>query len=180
MFIILFIFFLLSFIYTEDHPIQVYHLYRSINNARFKLHFQEKPDRHQNIRLKLVNNNTTLNLNTTSYFINILAPPYVSTWFATGGHIKKTIKHIGLTKNHQKTLERMWHTVNRCKEMELQYTGGNITKHFGQPYLKKKSDELNILADEVETILTCTTQPIWSTVISTTDILMQFVSPLSI
>ena len=40
--------------------------------------------------------------------------------------------------------------VNRCKEMELQYTGKNITKHFGQPYLYKNLDELNILADMTE------------------------------
>ena len=50
--------------------------------------------------------------------------------------------------------------VNRCKEMELQYTGGNITKHFGQPYLLLNSDELNILADAMEKILACATQPI--------------------
>ena len=62
----------------------------------------------------------------------------------------KTIKHPGLTKHRQKTVERTWHMVGRCKEMELQYTGENITKHFGQPYLLKNTDELNILADAME------------------------------
>ena len=43
--------------------------------------------------------------------------------------------------------------VNRCKDMEQQYIGKNITKHFGQPYLLKFSDELNILADVMENYL---------------------------
>ena len=51
---------------------------------------------------KLVNNNITLNLNIASYFISILASPYGSTWFSTGGTKTKTIKHLGLTKHHQK------------------------------------------------------------------------------
>ena len=40
--------------------------------------------------------------------------------------------------------------VNRCKELEQEYTGGNCTRHFGQPYLLSNSDELNILADVIE------------------------------
>ena len=39
-----------------------------------------------------VNNNTTLNLNIASYFLNILASPDVSIWFTTGGPIKKNNK----------------------------------------------------------------------------------------
>ena len=34
--------------------------------------------------------------------------------------------------------------------MELLFTGKNITKHFGQPYLLKNPDELNILAYAME------------------------------
>ena len=34
--------------------------------------------------------------------------------------------------------------------MELHHTGNNITKHFGQPYLLKNPDELNILEDAME------------------------------
>ena len=34
--------------------------------------------------------------------------------------------------------------------MEQQYTGKNITKNSGQPYLLKNPDELNILANAVE------------------------------
>ena len=64
---------------------------------------------------KLVNNNTTMNMNIDSYFLNILASSYVLTWFTTGGPITKTIKNLGLTKHSQKTVERMCHMVNRCK-----------------------------------------------------------------
>ena len=71
---------------------------------------------------KLVNNKTTHNLNIASYFLNILASPDVSTWFATGGPITKTIKLLGLTKHLQNTVERTCHMVNGCKEIELQYT----------------------------------------------------------
>ena len=64
---------------------------------------------------KLVNNNTNLNLNIASYFLNILAPPDVLTWFTTGAPITKTIKRLGLTKHHRKKVERTWHMVNWCK-----------------------------------------------------------------
>ena len=62
----------------------------------------------------------------------------------------KKNKHPGLTKNHQKKVKRTWHMVNRCKEMELQYTGKNSTRHFGKPYLLSNTDELNIIADAMK------------------------------
>ena len=40
--------------------------------------------------------------------------------------------------------------VNKCKEMEQEYTGNNCTRHLGQPYLLSNPDELNILADAME------------------------------
>ena len=55
---------------------------------------------------KLVNNNTTLNLNTASYFIDILAPPDESTWNTTGGPITNTINNLGLTKHRRNIAER--------------------------------------------------------------------------
>ena len=71
---------------------------------------------------KLVNNNTTLNLNIASYFINVLVSPDVLTWYTTDGPMKKTINCLGLTKHHRRTVERTWLTVNKCKDMELRYT----------------------------------------------------------
>ena len=94
-----------------------------------------------------MNKNTVLNLNIASYSLNILASPYVSTWYTTVGPIDKTIKHIGLTRHHQKTVERTWHMVNKCKEMEQEYTGNNDTRNLNPPYLLLNLDELNILAD---------------------------------
>ena len=40
--------------------------------------------------------------------------------------------------------------VNKCKEMEQDYTGNNCTRHLGQPYLLSNPDELNSLADAME------------------------------
>ena len=94
-----------------------------------------------------------MNLNTDSYFLDILPSPDVLTWSTTFVAISRTIKHLGLTKHHQKIAEITWRMVNRWKEMELQYTGKTITKHFGQPYLLKFSDELNILEGAMETRL---------------------------
>ena len=97
-----------------------------------------------------MNKNTLLNLNIASYFLDILASPDVPTWSTTGGPINKPIKHHGQTIHHRKTVERTWHMVNRCKEMEQDYTGKNCTRHLGQPYLLSNPDELNILGDETE------------------------------
>ena len=49
--------------------------------------------------------NTLVNLNIASYFLNILVSLDVSKWFTTGIPINKTIKYIGLTRHHQKTVE---------------------------------------------------------------------------
>ena len=98
----------------------------------------------------LANKNTLLNLNTASYFLNILASQDVSTWSTTGGNINKTIKRLGLTRHHRKTVERTWNMVNECKEMEQEYTGNNCKRHLNPPYLLSNLDELNILADSME------------------------------
>ena len=127
-----------------------------------------------------MNKNTLLNLNIAFYFPNILSFPDVSTWFTKGGTITKKIKHLGLTKHNQNTVERTWHMVNRCKEMEQEYTGNNCTRNLGQPYLLSNPDELNIIADAMEKNWASATQPISSIFISTTKVLMQRVSPLLI
>ena len=90
------------------------------------------------------------NLNITSYFPNILDSPDVLIWFATGGTITKTINNLFLTKHQRKTTERTGRMVNRCKEMEQEYTVNNCTRHLGQPYCLSNLDELNILADAMK------------------------------
>ena len=87
-----------------------------------------------------MNKNKILNLNIASYFLKILAYPDVSTWSTTGGPINKTIKHLGLTKHHQKTVERKWYMVNKCKEMEQEYTVNIDTRNFNPPYLLSNLD----------------------------------------
>ena len=100
---------------------------------------------------KLVNKNKILNLNIASYYLNVLVSPDASTWSTTGGPINKTIKLLGLSRNHRKTVERTWHMVNKCKEMEQQHTGNNnVTRHLNPPYLVSNVDELNILANSME------------------------------
>ena len=65
-----------------------------------------------------------------------------------GGAKNKTIKHLGLTGHHQNKVERTWHIVNKCKEMEQEYTGNNnVTRNFNPPRLLSNLDELDILAD---------------------------------
>ena len=91
-----------------------------------------------------------LNLDIASYFLNILDSPDVWTWSNTGGTINKTIKHFGITRNHKKTVERTWHKVNKCKEMEQDYTGNNCTRHLNPLYILSNLNELNILADSME------------------------------
>ena len=60
------------------------------------------------------------------------------------------MKSLGLTRHHQDTVERTRHRVNKCKELEQQYTGNNCTRHLDPPYLLSNLDELNILADSME------------------------------
>ena len=41
--------------------------------------------------------------------------------------------------------------VNKCKEMDQEYTGNNnVTRHLNPPYPLSNLDELNILADSIE------------------------------
>ena len=40
--------------------------------------------------------------------------------------------------------------VDRCKEMENEYTGSNCKRHLGQPYILSNPEKLNILADAME------------------------------
>ena len=98
-----------------------------------------------------MNRNTIFNLNIASYFLNIFASPDELTCSTTGGPIKKTIKHLGLTRHHRKTVERTWRMVNKCKEMKQEYTGNNnVTRNLNPSYLLSNLDELNLLAYSME------------------------------
>ena len=180
LFIIVFSSFRLSFLYAKYKPTLEYHLYRSTKNALTPIYpkniqviLSEENIPPPKYMSTLMNQNTLLNLNLASYFLNILASPYASTWFTTGGPITKTIKNPVLKIYCRKTVERTWHMVNRCKEIEQESTGVNSTRHFFQPCLLSNPDELNILADAMEKNLASATQPISSIFIATTTVLMQ-------
>ena len=98
------------------------------------------------ISFKYMNNNIYLNLNISSYYINQLASPYISTWHTAGGPITQKTKHLDLNKHHIRTVEITWKMVNDCKEKGAQYTGGEYSIHVGGPYVLKYSYELNILS----------------------------------
>ena len=156
LFFILFICFHIIFLYARENPTLEDTSDKSTINVPTPIYPQkiqvplseEKIPSPQHLS-KLVNKNTLLNLNIASYFLNILASPDVSTWSTTGVHIKKKIKHLGLTRHHRKTVERTWHMVNKRKETEQEYTGNNFTRHLNPHNLLSNLDELNILANSM-------------------------------
>ena len=96
LFFILFMCFHIIFLYTTENPMLENHSNKSTNNVPTPMYLQkiqvplseEKRPSPQHLS-KLVNKNTLLNLNITSYFPNILASPDVSTWSTICGFIKK-------------------------------------------------------------------------------------------
>ena len=127
-----------------------------------------------------MNKNTFLNLNIASYFLNILASPDVSTCFTIGGPIKKTIKQLGLTKNHPKTVEITWHMVNRCKEMDQEHTGKTVQGTLINLTFYQIRMNSIFLQMWWKTNLASATQPISSIFIATAKVLVQCVIPLLI
>ena len=82
------------FLYTKYNTTVEDPLYRSINNAPIKMYpkniqvtLSEQRRTLAKHLTRFVNNNTTLKLSMASYFLNILASPYASIWFTTGGPI---------------------------------------------------------------------------------------------
>ena len=94
--------------------------------------------------------NKSLNLNIASYFINTLAPPNFNTWRHRGGPSIQTIDHFCLNPNHQRYVENTWKTVISCIEQEDKYTGRNVTKQHGRPYLLSSYYEINLLANSMQ------------------------------
>ena len=111
MIIILFIYLHLLFIYAKEKPTLEDHSYRSTNTAATPIYSKNNqvtileesipPPKHL---YRLLDKNISLNLNIAFYFLNILALPDVLKCLTTNGHRRKTI-------------ERTWHMVNRCIEM---------------------------------------------------------------
>ena len=92
----------------------------------------------------------SINLNIASYFIHTLASPHANTCHQRGGPITHTIDNFGLNPNHQWSVEHTWKTVIRCIEQWFNYTGINVTKKHGRPYLLYSSFEINLLVDSMK------------------------------
>ena len=92
----------------------------------------------------------SFNLNIASYFINTLASPYANTWHHRGGPITQTIYHYCLNPNHQRYVEHTWKTLISCIEQGFKYTGINVTKKHGRPYLLSSYSEINILTNSMQ------------------------------
>ena len=138
--LILFICFRIIFLYAKENPTLEEHSNKStiyvpapIYPPKIQVTLSEEKIPSPQHLSKLVNKKTILNLNIASYFLNILASPDELTWSTTGGPINKTIKHLGLTRHRLHKVERTWHMVNKCKEMEQEYTGNNDTRNLNPP-----------------------------------------------
>ena len=92
----------------------------------------------------------SLNLDIASYFINTLASPHSNTWHHRGAQITQTIDPFGLNPNHWRSVKHTWKTVISCIEQGIQYTGRNLTKKHGRPYLLSSSYKINMLANSMQ------------------------------
>ena len=81
----------------------------------------------------------SLNINIASYFIETLASPHENTWHHRGGPITQTIENFSLNHNHRRSVEHTWKTMISCIEQGVKYTGRNVTKKYGRPYLISSS-----------------------------------------
>ena len=77
----------------------------------------------------------SININIAYYFIDTLASPHASFWHRIGGTIKQIIYHFPINHNRWRSMEHTWKTLIRCIEKGVKYTGKNVTKNHGRPYL---------------------------------------------
>ena len=92
----------------------------------------------------------SLNLNIVSYFINTLASPHANTWHHRGGPITHTIDRFGFNPNHWRSVEHTYKIVISCIDQGVKYTGINVTKKHGIPYLLSSFYEINMLANSMQ------------------------------
>ena len=75
------------------------------------------------------------NLNIASYFLETSASMHENTWHQKGGPITQTIDHFFLNPNHRRSVEHTRKSLISCIEQGVKYTGRNVTKKHGRPYL---------------------------------------------
>ena len=77
----------------------------------------------------------SLNLDIYSYFIKTLASTHANTWHHRGGPVTQRIDYFGLNSNHWRSVEHTRKKVISCIDQGVKYTGRNVTKNQGRPYL---------------------------------------------
>ena len=87
----------------------------------------------------------SLHYNSASYFIDTLSSPYANTWHHRGGPITQKIYHFCLNHNPRRYLEPTRKTLISCIYQGVKYTGRNVTKKHGRPYLLSSSYEINLI-----------------------------------
>ena len=95
----------------------------------------------------------SLNNNIAYKFIETLASPHENNWHHRGGPITQAIDNFSLNPNHRRSVEHTWKTLISCIEQGVKYTGKNVTKKHGRPYLLSSSSEINLLANSMQTHL---------------------------
>ena len=61
------------------------------------------------------------------------------TWHDRGDPITQTINHFSLNHNHRGAVEHTWKTMISFLDKGGKYTGKNVTKKHGIPYLLSSS-----------------------------------------
>ena len=92
----------------------------------------------------------SLNIIIASYFIETLAFPHENPWHHRRGPITQTIDNFSLNPNHWRSVKHTRKTLISCIEKGVKYTGGNVTKKHGRPYLLSSSSEINLLANSMQ------------------------------
>ena len=92
----------------------------------------------------------SLNINIAYYFIDTLASQYASTWHRIGGPTTQIIDHFSFNPNRRRSVEHTWKTLIGCIEKGVKYTGKNVTKNHGRPYLLSSSSEINLLVNSIQ------------------------------
>ena len=82
--------------------------------------------------------------------LETLASPHENTWHHRGGPITLTINHFCINHNNWRCVEHTWKILISCIEKGVNYTGKNVTKKYGRPYLLSSSSEINLLANSME------------------------------
>ena len=95
----------------------------------------------------------SLNLNIASLFINTLASSHFNNWHHIGGPITLKIDLFFLNTNHWRSVKHTQKALISCKYQGVKYTGINISKKHGRPYLLSFYYEINLITNSMQSRL---------------------------